>query len=493
MCTSTNPADMPLALIVGAGPSGLCVANLLQSFGRKFVLIEAQAEFDQFSKATGVHSNTLKLLDKLGLIEEISKKSIVFNGNRIFNEGKLVKEIEFTQGQEPNDKNISISQYSLQKILQGRLKSQIQFNSRLVDFEQTDESVTAVVEKASQGRFSIKAKYLIACDGAKSIVRHQLNIPFEGETSPEWSFTFDAKVLTKLDSDKMYMYTKDNALLVMVPLPQGFKFSGRVSTEWHAKLSEADATERCTLLARLVFERSALELDAKTIQGFSLFHLAARIASTMRDKRIFLVGDAAHVCYPNKGYGLNTAIEDAFSLAWRLVAAENNSVDNILEAFNRERLENARQIQADSTQQKKSDDNLKTDAKALEKQKEEQIYSQSQGVLVRLESVLPVDVCKSIQSNRQTKLSEVFHTNPGFTVIVNTKIKENRSQTQQTLKEALGLSVKWVYTTTVPSDEEEYYDISRANCSLFKEHPESIILIRPDNFLKIVHIRHVDN
>ena len=185
-----------------------------------------------------MHKSTLKLLDKLGLIDKITKRSIKLNGNNLYVEGKLVQKIVFEQGRDLNDKNISIDQSILEEILQNNLTSsnkEIRWGKKLVSFEQSEDSITATVQDVVTGVMDlISARFLVAADGAKSTVRKEMGISFKGVTTPEISFTFDAKVITSFYiKNEMAMFTKGLDRLVVVPLPEDiYKFSGRVSDSW---------------------------------------------------------------------------------------------------------------------------------------------------------------------------------------------------------------------------------------------------------------------
>lgn len=492
--------EMPLALIVGAGPSGLCFANLLQKYRQKFVIIDAKSCVSSLSKATGIHRNTLKLLDKLNFVQDIAKDAIQLNGSIIHLDGKVVKEVTFEQGQDPNDKNLSINQANLERIFSQQI-SNVKFDTKLVSFEQSEEFVSAVVQRDSTSQeVRIQAKYLIACDGAKSSIRKSVGIAFQGERTPEWSFTFDAQVKSTLVSHHhMLMFTKGVERLVLVPIPEGYKFSGRVTDAWHEKqMSVNNPQTRGMELAQLVFQRSEIEVDVETISGFSFYHTASKVASSMQDRRVILLGDAAHVFFPAGGYGLNTAVEDTFCLAWRLSLAVDSVVhDSLLRSFCHERLKNALAIQEDSTQKKKAQELPTQNANASQKELETQAYSMQHTELVRLETVLPLEVCKLIKSNRGRILADVINKNIGFTFIVNSRNSENVLRAGKVAAQ-LNSSLSFPFTPIHVCDDpfslavfqkhDECFDISSVQNKTLRENLESIVLIRPDNFIYCIPI-----
>lgn len=386
---SNITASLPIAIVVGAGPAGLTLSHLFQRYHQTFTLIDSKSGLDDLSKATGLHRSTLQLLSKIGVIDEIAKQSIVLNANRMYENQKLVKRVVFTQGELPHDKNISMTQQGLEEILLATLKGQaVDFNEELLAFTQDEDGVTGTIRNVQTGEESIlKAKYLIACDGAKSSIRKMLNLTFEGETTAEQAFTFDALILDDSNHHEMAMHTTETERLVIVPIPgeRNYKFSGRISDVWHKTYALSEGTGLSIELAQLVFKRSGLHIDPQTIRGLSFYHTASRLTSSMREGRVFLIGDAAHVFFPAGGYGLNTAIEDAFCLAWRLVMMECGAIHpNQLQSFSGERLANAKLIQQDSNQKKAESLNAKSQTEGSVVELERQIYVSSQ----RLDTLL---------------------------------------------------------------------------------------------------------
>jgi len=221
-----------LVLIAGAGPAGLTLAHLLQAYRQPFVIIDPKTSGDHLSKATGLHRNTLRLFGKAGLASEVAQKAIELNGNRVYVNGALVKTTTFRQGREVNDKNLSINQFSLEEILLSRLpSSSVLFGKKVVAFDQNKEDVTVEVQDCSTGEMEkIRARYLIGADGAKSAIRKSMGSSFEGVTTTETAFTFDAVPCSPVNPNEMAMFLTESERLTVVPLPKGkCKFSGPIT------------------------------------------------------------------------------------------------------------------------------------------------------------------------------------------------------------------------------------------------------------------------
>ena len=196
----------------------------------------------------------------------------------------------------------------------------------------------------------IKCRYLIACDRAKSSIRKALNYTFDGFTNQNESFTFDAKVLSELNHNEEHIYDTNKERLLPVPLErdQVFKFHGRIFTDFSDDVKQD--------LANIVKKRSGLDIDIETIQGFLKYRNSSRLANKFTSSRIVLIGDAAHVFEPFGGYGLNTAIEDAFTLAWRLKLALASPAlsKKVVASWAEEREETARVVRDDTQVKKKA-------------------------------------------------------------------------------------------------------------------------------------------
>lgn len=468
--------DQSLTLIVGAGPAGLATANVLQKFRQRYILIDQRTGPSDASKATGLHSNTLKLLDKLNLAEVIYSQSIELDWVNSYLEGELVQEIQFKQGVAINDKNISIEQSAFERILHQQLQTDegaCQWGKQLIAFEQSDENVIATIQDIATGELKqISADFVIAADGARSLIRKKLGFSFEGETTPETSFTFDAKVISPPMTNIVDMYTKGEDRLVSVPLPMGkCKFSGKIPEGWLNTYHAGSHDE----LAAIVHKRSGIVIDPATIVGVSFYHTASRIASCIQERRIFLIGDAAHVFFPAGGYGLNVAIEDAFSLAWRITLAGTPLfTTKVLHGFSHERLLNAAKIQEDSNRKKIASSEIsKTAEKTVSK--EVQVYQaeNDQNTYTRIDTLLKVKF--------DDRVYGIIHKNVGFSVLVNIDQCSSESFAlikafAQQIEDATPLSFQVI---TLLAEEQHLLP------------PRSACLIRPDNFAKIISLEEL--
>jgi len=308
--------DIIEVVIAGAGGAGLTLGSVLKSLNVNFTIIEPLKSITLFSKASGLHSNSLRLLSQIGLTLEMEKSSNELNASNVILNGKCTNRIEFQQGHYFFEKNISISQHKLESILENKIGSNIQRGHRVDGYIEKDEYIECTVKNTETEVIKkIQCRYLIACDGARSSIRKALNYTFDGFTYETESFTFDAKILSELNHQEGYFFETNNERLILMPLEQGqmFKIYGRILADFSDDVRQD--------LVEIVKRRSGLDLDINSIQGFLRYRNSSRLANKFTSGRVVLIGDAAHLFEPYGGYGLNTAIEDAFTLAWRLKLA----------------------------------------------------------------------------------------------------------------------------------------------------------------------------
>lgn len=499
---TTIAPSTSLVAIAGAGPAGLSLAALLECYHQPYVIIEPKRSIDHLSKATGLHRNTLRLFGRIGLADEIAREAIELNANRMYVDGNLVKTVTFEQGLSSNDKNLSIDQFSLENILLSRLSTpSILFGKKLVNFYQESESVLIDVEDCETSEIEqIRAKYLVGADGAKSLVRRILGSSFDGITTEETAFTFDAISSPPLPENEMAMFTTGEERLVVVPLPKGkYKFSGRIKEMSLVKdRSTESSPEIWQMLSSIVDRRSRLQIDPDTISGLSFYHTASRIASVFRDQRVFLIGDAAHLFFPAGGYGLNVAVEDGFALGWRIALTEAGvAPTSVFNLYEQQRRLNAIAIQADATQKKVSSENPRSE---IGDEKEVQVYGDisfpfQPVISERLEAIFPSSLSQTIQKG-DLSLFDWIHKHSGFSLIINTHSSSTLTLFQKrcellNTKSPIPFSLVHICLGACSFPEDSTFCFSIRNVEsirFFEKYPESVISIRPDNFASVTAV-----
>ena len=324
-------------LIVGAGPTGLTTAIELARRDIKVRIIERRTEPSTRSKALVVHARTLEFMDILGIADEMVRRGYTAPG------------IDFSSNA---DKPLRASMYGLdtrfpfilvlpqaetEAILERRLNDfsiEVERGCSLASFEQTDREVISQVESEA-GSWEIRSQYLVGADGANSTVRKTLGLPFEGSSYDWTAFLGDVQLEGHHAEGGTEQHSNDRGLAFIVPFNDG---SHRIVTiDRHYQ----DRDKRELELEELQESISAIlekPVELSEPKWLSRWGASLCLAPTYRVGRVLLGGDAVHTHSPAGGQGLNTGIQDAFNLGWKLaLAVENTAPDAILDTYNNER------------------------------------------------------------------------------------------------------------------------------------------------------------
>jgi hypothetical protein len=206
--------------------------------------------------------------------------------------------------------------------------------TELVAFEQNDDCVTATLQKADT-REQVRSKYLIAADGGHSFVRKSLNVGFEGETWKEERLMIGDVRVDGLDRDHWHFWLKHkDGMVALCPLraTQMFQFQAQV-------LPDEEREPSVETFQRIIDERTGrTDLKLYGVTWLSLYRANIRMVDRYRVGRVFLAGDAAHVHSPAGAMGMNTGIQDAYNLGWKLGAVLNGAKVSLLDTYEEERL-----------------------------------------------------------------------------------------------------------------------------------------------------------
>jgi 2-polyprenyl-6-methoxyphenol hydroxylase-like FAD-dependent oxidoreductase len=241
---------------------------------------------------------------------------------------------------------LSLEQSKTEKLLVDYLSAKgkhIKWRSEFTHFKQDDQGVS-VLYKDDQGQEQIiEAMYLVGCDGAGSLVRHQMGLSFEGDTVPKLFYVADVKIKsTVIDKDELFMFLIKKGFILFFPMEGTGHYrivgilpdAGRVSEQ----LTFAD-------IESYVIQQVAAPVHVDEAYWFSTYKVHSRKADSFEYKRCFIAGDAAHIHTPAGGQGMNTGIQDAYNLAWKLALTIKGEVNTVvLKSYNTERVENARHL-----------------------------------------------------------------------------------------------------------------------------------------------------
>ncbi|MGW8884604.1 FAD-dependent monooxygenase [Streptomyces sp. NPDC055749] len=330
-------------LIVGAGPVGLSAAAELRRHSVRCRLVDRLPARLPYAKAVGIQPRTLEIWDRMGLARTVLEAAVPMRGQLIYVNGREQARINLALPPEVPYGFAALPQYETERLLEeyvAALGTPIERGTELLSFTQDADGVTARLGTASGAAEEVRARYLIGCDGAHSNVRKGLGLAFEGGAFPEeymladveadWDLPHGYGVRSSHRSDD----GSTDDLLVCIPLPGAGRYRmsmlvppelstgatdqapGRAGEVAHG-LEGGRAPELSHIQAvvdRLAPRQAALS----RMRWSSVFRISHRIVDRYADGRVFVAGDAAHIHPPTGAQGMNTGIQDACNLAWKV-------------------------------------------------------------------------------------------------------------------------------------------------------------------------------
>ncbi len=331
------PAGEADVVVAGAGPVGAVAATALAQAGVDVLLVEAGQTCHEDLRASTFHPPTLEMLQALDLLEPLlaqGLKAPVYQ-YRIRATGEVLAfDLSELADITPFPFRLQCEQWKLARLAAGRLGDRVRFGRRVVHFRQDAEGVTVHLEAPTEIE-EVRAKFLVAADGANSLIRKWLAVPFDGFTYPE-------KFLTLSTDRPLQAHFPDLAYVNYVSDPEWWHVLLKVPTLWRVLVAASDDTPDSELLAdatkERVFERLIGDPTVET-RHRTIYRVHQRVAARFDHGRVLLVGDAAHLNNPLGGLGMNSGIHDAVNLAEKLVAVLSDGADRheLLPRFGRQR------------------------------------------------------------------------------------------------------------------------------------------------------------
>ncbi|WP_345133117.1 FAD-dependent monooxygenase [Streptomyces mexicanus] len=338
-------------LIVGAGPTGLTLGIDLARRGVDALVVERADGLSPGSRGKGIQPRTLEVFDDLGVLDAVRAHGGPYPVRMVWKNGERVGEqpmfdaVPADEGA-PCTEPWMVPQWRTQEILRARLAElggEVAFGREATGLTQDAEGVT--VEFADGG--TVHARYAVAADGGRSAVRRALGVDMAGETvDPNPFLVADVRV-SGLDREHWHTFPADDGTGVMLcPL------AGTDDFQLAARLPRgADPEPTLEGVRALVAARTHLDAAAVTkLRWASVFRPRAALADRFRVGRVLLAGDAAHVHSPAGGQGLNTSVQDAYNLGWKLGAVlRDGAAETLLDSYEEERRRNAAEMLGLST------------------------------------------------------------------------------------------------------------------------------------------------
>ncbi|WP_319478612.1 NAD(P)/FAD-dependent oxidoreductase [Marispirochaeta aestuarii] len=321
-------------LIVGAGPVGLLLANLLGQKKIDTLLVEKRSEASRHSKAIGITPPSLRILAQLGLEETFISEGVRITDAHVHGKKDRIGQLSFSALPGPYRFILSFPQRRTEEILRRKLESfqSIQFlqNHECIEYSNHGDRISARVRTETGGTLDIDADYLCACDGFRSSLRQLSGIGMPGR---EYSDTFlmgDYRDRSGLEREAHLFFTPSGSV-ESFPLPGSFR-RWVVQTPFYMEDPDPDYLESS------VFQRSGFALDPADREWTSPFRIYSRIMTNFYRGRLLFLGDAAHTIPPIGGQGMNTGFGDAEHAAGMLASMlEGGYSAGLLRSYSRHR------------------------------------------------------------------------------------------------------------------------------------------------------------
>jgi 2-polyprenyl-6-methoxyphenol hydroxylase-like FAD-dependent oxidoreductase len=335
-------------LIIGAGPSGLMMAAQLLRHGVQPIIIDSKHGPTDQSKALAVQARSLEIYRQMGVIDRILANGKQAGGVAFNQDGVTLAELSLGNTGEGETKFPFIHLYQQSKnerLLLDYLTTNccpVYWDTNLVSSTQTTRQATVQLASGTE-TVDITCDWLIAADGAHSTARKQLQIPFTGDAYAHEFYLADVELDNKeLNDTRVELYLSKKGFAGFFPMPEAncYRVIGNLPVE-------IESTDNLQIEQILPHLNSVAHINTKVVntKWFTTYRLHHRMADNFRQLRCFLIGDAAHIHSPVGGQGMNTGLQDAYNLGWKLAGVINGQLnETILDTYAAERMPVAKEL-----------------------------------------------------------------------------------------------------------------------------------------------------
>jgi len=334
MSSSTIDTDV---LIVGAGPVGLFLACECARRGLRWRLVETHAGQSEYSKALAIFPRTMEIFDMAGIVAPFLEKANRVTSVSVVTHGKRLAHMRFEPHESPYQFVSMVPQDVTEKLLAEQIKSKggaVEYETTFVSAVQEDGGVAVHLDHKGQP-ITVRAAYVVGCDGAHSTVRHLLKLPFEGAEYEDSFILADIESNTALPADELQLCPSEQGPVAIFPMSATRRRI--VASIRETKHGQGDSPS-LQLVRQILAERAPRGLEARALNWSTFFRIHHRQVARLRVGRLFIAGDAAHIHSPFGGQGMNTGLHDVWNLAWKLdIALHGHGTEELLESYTAER------------------------------------------------------------------------------------------------------------------------------------------------------------
>ena len=325
-------------LVVGAGPTGLLLAAELRRRDVPCELIDAQPAPLPWDRATVMHPRSLELFESLGLAERLLDVGTPQRGARVHSAGEVLGAFDLAACGSRYGFNLGISEEVTESVLTDYLRAlggEVHRSSRLVGLTTRPDGITAEIDRDGS-RGTVEAEWIVGCDGLHSPTRDGAGLLLQGhDIAAPWA-VFDATLDGWTDVYDLTFVYLDELPVILTALP------GR---RWRVYLRPSSPESDLVADAASTLSRYSPQASFADVENPTRFHCHSMVADHFRAGRVLIAGDAAHLCSPAQGHGMNTGLQDAANLAWKLALVQSGAADpELLDSYEAERRPVARTV-----------------------------------------------------------------------------------------------------------------------------------------------------
>jgi 2-polyprenyl-6-methoxyphenol hydroxylase-like FAD-dependent oxidoreductase len=321
-------------LIVGAGPVGLFLANECIRRGLSHRIVETRSSQSTHSKALAIFPRTLEAFDMAGVSGPFVEAANRVTSISVIAHQRPLAEMDFRPQDTPYPFIAMVPQDVTESLLLKHLESTggaVEYETTFLSADALEDRAVAHVDQLGKA-IDIEASFVVGCDGSHSAVRGLLGSPFEGGEYAASFMLADVDTNDALPADQMQVCPHESGPLAIFPMSTSRR---RIVATVEDQEGDAPSLE---LTRRLLVSRGPVGMEARALRWSSYFRIHHRQVATLRAGRFFIAGDAAHIHSPFGGQGMNTGLQDAWNLAWKLdLASRGRASDLLLDSYTAER------------------------------------------------------------------------------------------------------------------------------------------------------------